>query len=118
MVDQLLSKFKNHGILQLLSPLIQQLIERGLADARDGRFLSIALLILSQMAEYVTSCEDFMPLMPIILSVCSHPSSTVRFCVFHCLGQLCIDQGPGFQKLFGENVLPTLVSGVSDEVNI
>lgn len=113
LVDRLLSKFKDQGILQMISLTIQQMIERG---QHDSKFMMLSLLLASQIGEYINDCAELSPLIPIIVDNCSHASASLRFAAYHCLGQLSIDQGPKFQVLYGERVLPCLIVGASDKV--
>lgn len=97
-------------------PLLSQLVINTVNNEGDWRFKHAGLMAFSQVGEYIEDISTIQPMVPIVTRHLTHQNPKVRYAALHCIGQIADDMGDEFVENFHSQVMPALVTILSDQV--
>jgi len=77
----------------------------------DNRYGYIAMMALSQVGEFMDGCENLQQLLNTACNLTyNHQSPLMRYSFAHVIGQISDDLAPLFQEVYGEDLLPKMIT--------
>lgn len=92
-------------MIPILSNSFQLLLQNN-----DWRYKYTALMMLSQIGEYIEDVEMISSVLDMVLGFLKNPNPKLRYAACHVIGQISEDMKFEFQNKYGAAVLPQLIA--------
>ena len=86
------------------------------SNESDWRFKYAGLVAASGVGEYIEDVSKISMLLPILVTHISHSHPKIRHASIDCLGQVACDYENEFAKMYGDKVIPSLITALNDPI--
>ena len=99
--------------LNLIAPILMEYF----SNETDWRYKNAALLAACNVGEYIDDPAKLSMIVPIMVSHMSHAHPRIRFAAAHCIGQISDNCDNQFPRMYHEQIMPAIFSGLSDPMS-
>ena len=91
-IDRMIYSIGQEYIFPIISAITEQILQKS-----DWRYKYTAIMILSQIGEYIDEVEKISSVMMMIMNFLKDHNPMLRYAACHCIGQISDDMQPKFQ---------------------